>query len=300
MPLPLPTALETLTLRAKPAPGGHDVVVYLAPSRGGMATRFFVDGHAVFYLDETTLLDPSKNVRGGNPVLFPSPGKLEGDRFTRDGKTGAMGQHGFARNCAWEVASAGEDTATLRLVANDATLAAYGWDFSATYTYSVTADAVLRIVQTIEATGDAPIPFGAGFHPYFAIPSDAKANERKNGRAENARIPTDATKAWDNARKAFVELDCPIDLSAGEVDLHLVDHHGDRATLDVGEGRRIVVRASSEFARWVIWTLPGKDFVCVEPWTCPANALNTGEGLLFATPGSPVTLWTEIALERIH
>ena len=29
-----------------------------------------------------------------------------------------------------------------------------------------------------------------------------------------------------------------------------------------------------------IWTLPGRDFVCVEPWARPSNAVNTGHGLV--------------------
>jgi galactose mutarotase-like enzyme len=45
----------------------------------------------------------------------------------------------------------------------------------------------------------------------------------------------------------------------------------------------------------VIWTLPGKDFVCLEPWTAPANALNSGESLLIVPPGAHRDLWTEIA-----
>jgi galactose mutarotase-like enzyme len=29
------------------------------------------------------------------------------------------------------------------------------------------------------------------------------------------------------------------------------------------------------FTTVVVWTLPGRDFLCVEPWTGPANAPNT-------------------------
>ena len=40
----------------------------------------------------------------------------------------------------------------------------------------------------------------------------------------------------------------------------------------------------------MIWTLAGKDFVCLEPWTCACDALNTGEGLLVLPPGASKTL----------
>ena len=90
-------SLEALELRDSDARS----MLMLAPSRGGMATRLALGGRHLFFLDESTLRDPTKNVRGGNPVLFPSPGKLEGDCW----KHGTLKQHGFARNVAWEVAS---------------------------------------------------------------------------------------------------------------------------------------------------------------------------------------------------
>jgi galactose mutarotase-like enzyme len=58
----------------------------------------------------------------------------------------------------------------------------------------------------------------------------------------------------------------------------------------------VELSGSPEYGHWVVWTLQGKDFVCVEPWTCPANALNSGEHLLELAPGEVRTLWVEIAV----
>ena len=246
--------------------------VYLAPSRGGMATRFFVGERPVFYLDEDTVRDRTKNVRGGNPILFPSPGKLEGDRW----KHGAMGQHGFARNLEWAVRDAGESAVTLVATSNASTLAVYPFPFRLAFRYAL-AGTTLRITQTIETEG----PFGVGFHPYFFVPQAEKGA---------ARIPTPATRAWDNVKKEEIALAGAIDLTAKEVDLHLVDHGSTNATLQLADGR-IDVRGSAEYTRWVIWTVEGKDYVCLEPWTAPGNALNTGASLL----AGPRELWIEIA-----
>src|SRR5687767_11520185 len=100
-------------------------VVEIAPERGGMVTRMSVDGRELFYLDEATFRDETKNVRGGNPVLFPSPGPLANERFTWGGRSGSMKQHGFARNRAWKVVGEGE----LELRSDDATRAQFPWDF---------------------------------------------------------------------------------------------------------------------------------------------------------------------------
>ena len=112
--------LEALILRDEEKKS----MVVLAPARGGMATRLALGGRHRFFLDESTLRDPTKNVRGGNPVLFPSPGKLENDAYAR----GSMRQHGFARSVPWDIVSTatdGDARATLRLMSSNETRAMF-------------------------------------------------------------------------------------------------------------------------------------------------------------------------------
>ncbi len=262
--------------------------VVIAPSRGGMVTRFDVRGVPVLFLDVDSLVDPTKNVRGGVPVLFPSPGPLAGDRFSRDGRSGTMKQHGFARQRAWSVIDTKRGEVTLELVSDAATRAEYPWDFAARLRYALAGTTLTietRIENTAKGAGAAAMPFALGFHPYFHV---ADANKGQ------ARIPTQATRGFDNVIKKIVALTAPIDLTVQEVDLHLEDHGSRSATLDRGADR-IVVAADPELDRWVIWTLRGKDFVCLEPWSAPANALNTGDGLLTLAPGTSKTLKVTIA-----
>jgi galactose mutarotase-like enzyme len=273
-------AIETLELRDTDAKS----LLVLAPARGGMATRLALGGRHRFFLDESTLRDPTKNVRGGNPVLFPSPGKLASDTW----KHGTLKQHGFARNVAWEIAGVGTEgaaTATLRLAASDATREAFPRDFVAEYTYALSGT-TLRIEQRFTNMSAEPMPFGAGFHPYFHVKSSDKAA---------ARIETKATRAFDNVRKEDITLPATgISLTQKEVDLHLLDHGSVPCTLALPSGG-ITLRGSAEFSHWVVWTLEGKDFVCVEPWTCPGNAQNTGERLMMLGKGETRTLWVEYA-----
>ena len=127
------------------------------------------------------------------------------------------------------------------------------------------------------------MPFGAGFHPYFHVKQADKGA---------ARIGTSATRAFDNVTKKDVELSQPLSLTHKEVDLHLLDHGARPCTLS-WPGTTLAVRGSPEYTHWVVWTLQGKDFVCVEPWTCPGNALNTGDRLLTVAPGETRELWVE-------
>ncbi|MGH7295212.1 MAG: galactose mutarotase, partial [Polyangiaceae bacterium] len=188
-------------------------LVALSPARGAIVTRFRVGERELLYLDESTLLDPGKNVRGGIPLLFPSPGKLAGDRFERAGRSGSMKQHGFARDVAWRPRSSGADgrTATLGIESTDATRAVYPWDFRASVTYALRGRC-LRLEFAVDNTGAAPMPFAFGIHPYFLVADKAAA-----------RIATKATRAFDNVTKSEGPFH-GFDLTAREVDLHLLDH----------------------------------------------------------------------------
>jgi galactose mutarotase-like enzyme len=263
--------------------------VTVVPSRGALAPRFRVGERDILYLDESTLADPTKNVRGGIPVLFPSPGKLAGDRFAQGGKSGAMKQHGFARDLAWRVGETKADgdvaSATVHLESTEATRAMYPWSFRLALTFSL-AGATLRLDAKIENAGREPMPFAFGLHPYFRVTDKAKA-----------RIATRATRAFDNVTKRVVPFH-GFDLTAKEVDLHLLDHGSSESELAWGDGSRLAIRASPEHVRWVVWTLAGRDFVCVEPWTAPADALNTGESLIALAPGESRELWVSFEYVR--
>jgi galactose mutarotase-like enzyme len=262
-------ALSTVRL----AHGGS--TAELVPARGGILSRFSAAGREVLFLDETTLADPAKNVRGGVPVLFPAPGKLAGGRWLRDGVPYEMKQHGFARDLPWEAVSAEPSRATLALESSAETHARFPFDFRLLFTYELDGPE-LRIRQRYENRSGEEMPLHAGFHPYFLVPDAEKAG---------TAITTRATRAFDNVTKTVVPF-TGFDLTRPEVDLHLLDHGVPESTLTRPRGAGgVEITASPEFGHWVVWTLAGKDFVCVEPWTAPGDALNTGERLLFLAPG---------------
>jgi galactose mutarotase-like enzyme len=271
--------LETHTLR------DGDSRVEVIPSRGALVTRMTVAGDDVLFLDESTVVDLTKNVRGGNPVLFPIAGPLPGDAYVVEGQPYTLPQHGFARRMAWEVRRSEGARLVLGLTSTEETLRQFPWRFDAQLTFSLSG-ARLDVGFEVENRDTRPMPLHLGYHPYFRVPQAAKAH---------ARIDTDATRGWDNRAKREVAF-TGFDLTGTEVDLHLRDHARPGTTLHRGEGLRPVTLSwSPEFRTLVVWTLQGRDFVCVEPWTAPAGALATGEGLLRVAPGERRALGFSIA-----
>lgn len=259
--------------------------VEIAPARGALVTSLVIGDRELLYMEPSTLADPSKNVRGGIPVLFPSPGKLANDRFVHAGRRGSMKQHGFARNLAWTPAATSADAATVRLTlrADERTRAQFPWDFVYDLTFTLDA-ARLTLDMEVHNPGEVPLPCALGFHPYFAV-------AHKDG----ARVETPATSAFDNVSKQAIAYR-GLDFAAAEQDLYLLDHGSSECALTLADGSRIALRASSEFTRWVLWAVAGKDYVCVEPWTAPPDALNTGESLLQIPPGASHRAFLEIEL----
>lgn len=257
----------------------QDSTVELVPERGGLVTRFAVAGREVLYLDPATLADASKNVRGGIPILFPCAGRLKSDQYTAYGKTIAMKQHGFARNRPWRVLAreAGPERArvVLGLASDESTRALFPWDFELRFAFEL-AGRTLTIAQEYQNTSPEPMPLHAGFHPYFRVPDAQKAR---------ASVTTDATRAYDNTTGQTGPF-TGIDLTAREVDLHLLDHKLQGSRLALGDGTAVRLETDDSFSTLVVWTLAGKDFVCVEPWTAPGDALNTQSGLILLPPGT--------------
>ncbi|MET0659427.1 MAG: galactose mutarotase [Steroidobacteraceae bacterium] len=253
----------------------------IAPERGAIVTSFAVGGRELLFMDASTLHDRSKNVRGGVPVLFPTPGKLEHDSWRFGQRSGAMKQHGFARSEAWAVTTQGTQSVTLLLKSDATTLAQYPWPFSAELRIELRGTC-LRFDTRVSNAGGEAMPYALGFHPYFQVQDKARA-----------RIPSRATRAFDNVTKTIVPF-TGFDLTQPEVDIHLLDHPQPEATLQLADGAYITVRGSSDVVRWVVWTLAERDFVCVEPWTAPGNALNTGEHLIVLAPGATHTSHMEI------
>ncbi|MEN9800465.1 MAG: hypothetical protein RL653_4162 [Pseudomonadota bacterium] len=238
--------------RAEVRPGpGWDVVeltngqarVEVHPARGGLVARFDVDGAPVLYLDEATLRDTGKNVRGGVPVLFPFAGKAP--------PGSDLPQHGLARKVAWEtVRLSGGDTAELVMGVD---VAPYRLELAVGL-----SGRRLSVDARVENRGSVAAPVHYGLHPYFYVPDAVK---------RDVRLEVEATRAFDN-RTGTEGAFTGFDFTAEELDLHLLDARTERPVLHRPGLPPITFEwGCADFPVCVVWTVKGKDYVCVEPWT---------------------------------
>lgn len=249
----------------------------IIPERGGIVTRWRVQGQEIFYLDEARLTDPTLTVRGGIPILFPICGNLPDNTYTYNGQSYTLKQHGFARELPWEVVDQATDhgSLTLALTSNDQTRAVYPFDFKLLFTYTLDGNK-LTVHQRYENHSDVPMPFSAGFHPYFSVLDKAQLE---------VEIP--ASQLLDQPTKTTHPFDGRFDFEQDEIDVAFTALSSQSAhVIDRAQGLRLTLTQNDEFSIMVFWTVKGKPFYCLEPWTAGRNAMNTGDRLLSLAPGA--------------
>lgn len=260
---------------------------HIVPERGALVTRFRVGDDEVLYLDEATLADRTKNVRGGIPVLFPIAGKLPNDSYEAHGRTWKLTQHGFGRRLPWTIVERGSDGhrawLECRLESSDETLAVFPWRFAVTIRF-VLQGAQLSLDTRIENRDTTMMPHALGFHPYFRVPDAQKAQ---------SGVRTDAKVALDNTTGQQV-LVRKLDFTAKELDLHLQGHSTPGTLVRRADLPRIGLSWSPTFTMLVLWTLAGKDFICVEPWEAPGGALAKQAHVPVLAPGQSIDLVFQI------
>lgn len=252
--------------------------VRVAPARGGLITGFTVNGVDVLFMDRSTLIDPAKNVRGGIPLLFPNAGKLPNDSFIASrfehGQAvvcdALLMQHGYARRNIWTMYSHTTNQIAMRLQVNNHIREQYPYDVTLLHQVELHGSR-LRISLTIENNDTDDAPFASGWHPYFAIPHAEKTA------VQSKALGADVLHRMNDA--AEYNFSVPFH---GEVDVK------------IPALPPFVMRASPEHRIVQCWSLPGRDFVCIEPWVNVEGALNDRSKRLSVPAHSAMTLWMEI------
>lgn len=242
----------------------------IAPERGSIATHWEVDGRELFYLDEKSFNDPAKSVRGGNPFLFPFAGSLENGRLVDSGTE--IHQHGFSREYPWHIESHGAATLVLSQCAREETLRIFPWDFRMVQTFEV-SHRRLSITLATENRSDKAMPLAPGWHPYYPLKNAAKPEVK-------VHLP--------GFRHA------PFADPAGSFNFG-VETHGTSAFEFELEDRRLRMAVSPNIQWYQFWSLPGNDFICVEPFAGPPNVINTRRSERVA-PGGRAFHWMSLEL----
>jgi galactose mutarotase-like enzyme len=261
----------------------------VVPERGGIVTSWQIRDQEMFYLDTERFTNPELTVRGGIPILFPICGNLPDNTYTYQGKSYTLKQHGFARDLPWDVTDRmTQDAAgiTLVLSSNDQTRAVYPFDFQLIFTYRLQGNS-LEIHQRYVNHSAAAMPFSTGLHPYFQVSDKAQLQ---------FKIPS--TEFQNQRDRAIHPFSGQFDFDLDEIDASFRDLSEQSATVaDLGRQTRLHLDYDPTYSTLVFWTVKGKDFYCLEPWSAPRNALNTGDRLIQLASGETLETFVRLTVE---
>ena len=240
----------------------------IAPERGGLLTSLSIDNTEILYLDRETFSDVTKNVRGGIPLLFPNAGPLKGGLYS-------LPQHGFVRKMPWIVTEQNRNSITLQLLSNTETRINYPFDFELKLEIQVTGNRLSHRLA-VKNTGDSPMPTAYGTHPYFKILQDNKH-----------KLITNFEGFHPQEINWLEEFDKPFP-NPGLINVQMP-----RKEIKIESDPDIF-----KFAR--IWHQAGKDFICIEPWTRDAFALDDPDQSFWIRPGESTTFSLTISAKIVE
>jgi aldose 1-epimerase len=237
----------------------------------------------------------------GIPFLHPWANRLGGFGYSAGGHDVALDpgsplllidEHGLpihgvlTASRQWSVSKLGADSRGARLVAHfeydrPELLAVFPFRHRVGMEVRVSGGA-LEVRTSLTATGDAAVPVAFGFHPYLRLPGLPRADwevafpVRRRLLIDEREIPTGATEAV-----------API---SGPIGQRTWDDGYDRLGGNCfqlsGGHRTITVEFSAGYPVAQIFAPPQQEYVCVEPMTAAANALNgPAEALSWVSPG---------------
>ncbi|BAQ63267.1 aldose epimerase [Geminocystis sp. NIES-3709] len=248
----------------------------IVPERGGIVTDWTIQGQKILYLDKDRFKNPQLSVRGGIPVLFPICGNLPDNIFSYQEKTYILKQHGFARDLPWKVINQSTDKSaslTLSLTSDLETLKVYPFEFELNFTYKLLGNKLI-IEQLYKNKSKEKMPFSIGFHPYFYCGDKTKL-----------KLEIPGEEYWNKSDDKTYSFNGELDYNLEEIDIAFTQLQGQKTSfIDSKRNLTVEITYSDLFSTLVFWTLKGKDYICVEPWSSPRNAINTEEQLNYLQP----------------
>lgn len=224
------------------------------------------------------------------PILFPVLGRLKDNTYLLDGVPHKIGQHGFARDCIFDVVEQSGTKAVFRLTDNAETRRLYPFSFSLTVTYTLEGNRLTKC-HRVKNRSEQVMYYELGVHDGFRAPL-----EQEETMAQYAiRLPgwEDAITLYGMDENAMVTpKEKSIPLENGRLFLTPATYNLDtvildqppqaRAVLVDGQDRPRVTVDFPQFPYLGIWTQNkpfDTNYVCIEPWSTLPDATFVGREL---------------------
>lgn len=242
-----------------------------------------------------------------SPILFPIVGTLPDDSSVLNGKPIHLGRHGFARHRTFRWIARDADGCTLELVDDVETRTAFPAAFRLRVVYHIENE-TLRVSYHLHNPSDKEtLHASLGAHPAFrwplkdGVPKDSyRLVFEYDEPLPVRRIDAEGLLLHEKARTPVRENILELHDGLFEKDALIMDHPESRSLSMVGPDGHGISVSWGGFRELGLWSKPGADFLCVEPWygyTTPAGFkgdFSSKPGLLHLQPGEKWTAFWSV------
>lgn len=287
----------------------HDERAHMTflPDRGGVASSLVLptaegSQECLYLHDWFWQAEPWPDLPGGWPFCFPVCARLEADgqsgAYVYAGQTYTLPIHGFNWSMPWAVFDAGADWITMQLLDTPESQEMYPFAFDLRLTYRLSVDG-MRCEFWCQNTGDTPMPYYAGFHPYLLTPAVGVGKDQVQLHyAPIKRFQYNEQLTGICGEQPLFDVPCAI-----------VDPAVNEQLTQVGANKRALLQApgwaglsieikeesrSDLFSFVQLYTMADRPFFCVEHWMNAPNAMNHLESVLCLAPGQTDTAVCEV------
>ena len=221
-----------------------------------------------------------------SPLLFPAVGDWKDNQYQYKGNRYEMPLHGFARFSPFRRLESLDNEIIYLLTADDGTKKYYPFDFALTVVYRITENR-LEVIQTVKNNSDQLMPFSIGEHVGIRIPllrdevySDYYLEFEKKETAGrypliNGRVLGDPVPCLDDTNV--------LELTREMFQMGAYNFKGllsEQVTLKNHKNSYSIEMSFPGFEYFSLWSVPGADFICLEPCNGAAASENEGYDIL--------------------
>jgi aldose 1-epimerase len=277
--------------------GAGDLEAVFLPGRGMLGASLRHRGEELLGRVEDLAAAAEKGSTAGIPFLYPWANRLGAARYRCAGREVELDtsspllhldEHGLPihgvpwARLPWEVTATSENTLNARL----------DWtkqELLSVFPFRHHVELVVHLVPaglwvqtSVLASAGDPVPVSFGFHPYFALPGQAR-KEWQLTLPTMRRFVLDARGIPTGEETAFLGFDGPLGQVAFDDGFGLASGAG--ALSVTGRDRRLTLQLLSGYGYAQVFAPNDKAFIALEPMTAPTGALSEGRGLTVLKPG---------------
>lgn len=202
-----------------------------------------------------------------SPVLFPFVGGLKDKKYRLGETEHSMGQHGFARDCEFELTDKTETSVSYILKSDENSKKIYPFEFELLIKYTL-VNSTIKVEWTVENKDEKEILFSIGAHPGFNL-KDGDNYFKFDNKNDIVYNLIDENGLYKDEKYVLQNSGCvKIESSMFDNDALIIEDEQAKEVSLCDSKKNPYVTVRFDAPLFGLWSPAKKNapFVCIEPW----------------------------------